>query len=182
MPQSPSAARRARIWRGPWASSGAARTPGFRERTAPRRAPSKLCTHRPGFRKGTGPFRFMPPTRLSFMPTHDRLDVVHCAVSLGPPHRSRWPCSFTTCGKTLPVLAGVRACKHADVAQLAERDHAMVEATSSNLVIRSLRVCPRTPSPIRPGEAGRDVRGSSSSHVQRDTSSDGMLARRAQPK
>ena len=58
--------------------------------------------------------------------------------STGSHHHLRWTRSFTTCRGTRPVLAGLkRLANFADVAQLAERDHAMVEATSSTLVIRS---------------------------------------------
>ena len=39
--------------------------------------------------------------------------------------------------ETAPVLAGAASRIHADVAQQEERDHAMAEATSSKLVIRS---------------------------------------------
>ncbi len=45
--------------------------------------------------------------------------------------------SLTTCRKPTSVLADGSSCTFADVAQQAERDHAMVEATSSRLVFRS---------------------------------------------
>ena len=45
--------------------------------------------------------------------------------------------SLTSCRKTTSALADGSSCTFADVAQQAERDHAMVEATSSKLVIRS---------------------------------------------
>ena len=45
--------------------------------------------------------------------------------------------SLTSCRKTTSVLADGSSCTFADVAQQAERDHAMVEATSSRLVFRS---------------------------------------------
>ena len=77
-----------------------------------------------------------------------------------------------------PQLGGLTCHKHADVAQQAERDHAMVQATSSILVIRSTIHfgCVLALRPRWHGVGGRDVRGLSSGHVQRDTSSDGMLA------
>ena len=46
-------------------------------------------------------------------------------------------CSLTTCCEATSVLADGLPRKYADVAQQAERDHAMVEATSSRLVFRS---------------------------------------------
>ena len=45
--------------------------------------------------------------------------------------------SLTSCRKTTSVLADGSSCTFADVAQQAERGHAMAEATSSKLVIRS---------------------------------------------
>jgi hypothetical protein len=46
-------------------------------------------------------------------------------------------CSLTSCRETTSVLADGSSRTFADVAQQEERDHAMVEATSSKLVIRS---------------------------------------------
>ena len=45
--------------------------------------------------------------------------------------------SLTSCRKEASVLADGAPCNFADVAQQAERGHAMAEATSSKLVIRS---------------------------------------------
>ena len=45
--------------------------------------------------------------------------------------------SLTSCRKATSVLADGPSCTFADVAQQAERGHAMAEATSSRLVIRS---------------------------------------------
>jgi hypothetical protein len=45
--------------------------------------------------------------------------------------------SLTSCRKATSVLADGSSCTFADVAQQEERGHAMAEATSSKLVIRS---------------------------------------------
>jgi hypothetical protein len=50
--------------------------------------------------------------------------------------------SLTSCRETASVLADTVLQIFADVAQWAERDHAMVEATSSRLVIRSTSAVP----------------------------------------
>ena len=57
----------------------------------------------------------------------------------------------------------------ADVAQQAERGHAMAEATSSRLVIRSTSGVSMHSATARQGEVVRDVRGPGPGHVQRDT-------------
>ena len=119
--------------------------------------------------------------------------LFHCPASSTPTtHRGRQPrcrdppdCTPETvnalskfAARRRPQLDGNATRQHADVAQQAERDHAMVEATSSKLVIRSTihLGCVLALRTARHGVGGRDVRGLSSGHVQRDTSSDGMLA------
>lgn len=100
----------------------------IRERPARKRTTSKLCSQRPGFRKDPGLFAFC----FTHRPAHrrGRRSMDRTAGNGGR--------SLTTCRKTMTsVLADGRSCIFADVAQLAERDHAMVEATSSRLVIRS---------------------------------------------
>ena len=53
--------------------------------------------------------------------------------------------SLTRCREAAPVLAGSEPRIQADVAQWAERDHAMVEATGSNPVFRSTFGCALAP-------------------------------------
>src|SRR6185436_12808813 len=111
---------------------------------------------------------------------HCRLQPA-CALAQA---RDRWiapldfgGCSLTSCCETTSVLADASSRAFADVAQQEERDHAMVEATSSKLVVRSTsgvpmhsvaaaRWCWRRGMCAVPGR----------SHVQRDTTSDGTLA------
>ena len=68
----------------------------------------------------------------------------------------------------------------ADAAQLGEHGHAMCHGGPGPRVRDSssapLRVCPCTPWPRDMVLAARDVRGPWPDHVQRDTTSDGMLA------
>ena len=65
----------------------------------------------------------------------------------------------------------------ADVAQQAERDHAMVEATSSRLVIRSTSAVSIHSVAASHGVGSTGcARLKGPSHVQRDTTFDGMLA------
>jgi hypothetical protein len=85
--------------------------------------------------------------------------------------------SLTSCRETTSVLADGLSRTFADVAQQEERDHAMVEATSSKLVIRSTSgVSMHSAAALlwcwRCGMCATQGR----SHVQRDTTSDGMLA------
>lgn len=77
--------------------------------------------------------------------------------------------SFTSCREAAPVLAGSEPRKHADVAQWAERDHAMVEATGSNPVFRSTFGCALAPPATRAPWDRRsgDVHGVAP-HVQRE--------------
>lgn len=77
--------------------------------------------------------------------------------------------SLTRCREAAPVLAGGELRKHADVAQWAERDHAMVEATGSNPVFRSTFGCALAPPATRAPWERRsgDVHGVAP-HVQRE--------------
>ena len=84
--------------------------------------------------------------------------------------------SLTSCRKATSVLADGPSCTFADVAQQAERGHAMAEATSSRLVIRSTSGVSMHSEPRDMVLAERDVRDPWPGHVQRDTTSDGMLA------
>lgn len=104
------------------------RTECIRERAACRRAPSKLCTQRPGFRKDPGLFAFFRPQPVcaSARAGDQRIappGTVDALLQLAARGPRYWP---------MVHLANL-----ADVAQQAECDHAMVEATSSRLVIRS---------------------------------------------
>ena len=65
--------------------------------------------------------------------------------------------SLTNCREAAPVLAGSEPRKFADVAQMEERDHAMVEAAGSNPAFRSTFGCALAPPATRApgtGEAG----------------------------
>jgi len=81
--------------------------------------------------KGSGPFLFLSPFPYSFgrrwVPACGRFDrtIVRGGRSL------------TSCRKAPTVLAVGPSCTFADVAQLAEHGHAMAEATSSRLVVRT---------------------------------------------
>lgn len=77
--------------------------------------------------------------------------------------------SLTRCREAAPVLAGCEPRKNADVAQWAERDHAMVEATGSNPVFRSTFGCALAPPATRAPRERRsgDVHGVAP-HVQRE--------------
>ena len=77
--------------------------------------------------------------------------------------------SLTRCREAAPVLAGGELRKHADVAQLAERDHAMVEAEGSNPFFRSTFGCAHAPPATRAPWDRRsgDVHGVAP-HVQRE--------------
>jgi hypothetical protein len=90
---------------------------------------------------------------------------------------ARGGCSLTTCSKAASVLADGTPCTFADVAQWVERGHAMAEATSSRLVIRSTSGVSMHSEATRHGVGGPGMCATQGlSHVQRDTTSDGMLA------
>ena len=82
--------------------------------------------------------------------------------------------SLTICGETTSVLADGSSRAFADVAQQEERDHAMVEATSSKLVIRSTSGVSMHSVAASMVLAARDVRGrrpeprAARHHVRRD--------------
>ena len=126
------------------------RTHCIREKEAPRRAPSKLCTQRPGFRKDPGLFHFNPQPLVSW----------HRLAIHGSHHRFRW-----TLFNNLPrddFGTGRRSsCIFADV---------RVRGSSS----APLRVCPFTPLPRDMVLAARDVRDSrpepraARHHIRRD--------------
>ena len=94
---------------------------------------------RPGLRKDSGPFfcrPFNPIARPGSRGVQPAIDGSRLAAN-GPPG-----CSFKTCREATPKLVGITASQLADVAQLAARDHATVEATGSIPVIRSLSGVP----------------------------------------
>ena len=109
----------------------------------------------PGFRKDPGPLLF-------YRRAHRRTPAVH------GPHPPRGGRSLTTCRKRDPELAEV-ALRDADVAQQAEHDHAMVEATSSRLVIRSTSSVPMHSAAVREGVGGAGCARRWPGLVQRDT-------------
>ena len=100
----------------------------IREREAHRRAPSKLCKQRPGFERVRA--------FLSFNAQHASRPAAVVQRSTGS-HTGNGERSFKTCREAQATTGWSCFAKHADVAQQAERDHAMVEATRSRLVIRS---------------------------------------------
>ena len=157
------------IWVNPLAINSllGPRTRCIRERAAPSRAPSKLCSQRPGSDKDPGLFVFC---------------FHHNGLRIGARRRSldraagNGRCSLTNCCKTTSILVEGRLANLADIAQLEERGHAMAEATSSRLVIRSTSAVSFHSVPRDMVLAVRDVHHPWPGHVQRDTTSDGMLA------
>ena len=103
------------------------RTNGVRARAARKKRTLDTLYAEARIPKGSGPFSFCS-TQTGLAPR------ARSAINGSHHFGGR---SLTICGKTPPVLAGDSSCSFADVAQQAERDHAMVEATSSRLVIRS---------------------------------------------
>ena len=77
--------------------------------------------------------------------------------------------SLTSCRKTPSVLADGSSCTFADVAQQEERGHAMAEATSSKLVIRSTSGVSMYSAAASHGVDGPGCARPWPSHVQRDT-------------
>jgi hypothetical protein len=77
--------------------------------------------------------------------------------------------SLTSCRKATAVLADGSPCNFADVAQLAEHGHAMAEATSSKLVIRSTSGVSMHSAAASHGVDGPGCARPWPSHVQRDT-------------
>jgi hypothetical protein len=77
--------------------------------------------------------------------------------------------SLTSCRKAASVLADGMPCTFADVAQQAERGHAMAEATSSKLVIRSTSGVSMHSAAAPHGVDGPGCARPWPSHVQRDT-------------
>jgi hypothetical protein len=128
----------------------------IRTRTPPRRAPSTLLDTGPGCRKHPGLF-----------------------VLVDPFHA---PCAWAACAGRAASgrlffdnsAQDPGACRHhgilqpAEVAQLAERDRAMVEATSSNLVFRSTSCVPAHSDSARDGVGGAGC-APLARCVQRDT-------------
>ena len=94
-----------------------------------------------------------------------RIGALRRSSDRTPPRGGR---SLTTCRKRDPELAVV-ALRDADVAQQAERDHAMVEATSSRLVIRSTSGVPMHSAAVREGVGGAGCARPWPGLVQRDT-------------
>jgi hypothetical protein len=84
--------------------------------------------------------------------------------------------SLTSCCETISVLADGSSCNFADVAQQAERDYAMVEATSSKLVIRSTSGVSMHSAAAQRGVGVAGCARPWPGHVQRVTTSDGTLA------
>ena len=141
----------------------------IREREAQRprsRTPSTLCTQRPGFRKDPGLLVFWLQSACASAQT---------ARSMDRTTGFRWTLFNNLPRDDLGTGRWFRLA-FADVAQQAERDHAMVEATSSRLVIRSTSGVSMHSVPRDMVLAVRDVRDLWPGHVQRDTTSDGMLA------
>ena len=110
----------------------------------------------------------MDPGLLSFCIDHNRL-----RIGAGPRSMDRTTGdggrSLTSCRETTPVLADGSSRNFADVAQRAERDHAMVEATSSRLVIRSTSGVPMHSAAVREGVGGAGCARPWPGLVQRDT-------------
>jgi hypothetical protein len=77
--------------------------------------------------------------------------------------------SLTSCRKATSVLADGSSCTFADVAQQEERGHAMAEATSSRLVIRSTSGVSMHSAAASHGVDGPGCARPWPSHVQRDT-------------
>jgi hypothetical protein len=75
--------------------------------------------------------------RASFISDFNRPARWRRAAIDGSHHRRRWTLFNNSLRDDLRYWPMVRLANFADVAQQAERDHAMVEATSSRLVIRS---------------------------------------------
>ena len=94
----------------------------------------------------------------------------------GSHHRQGWMLFNKLPRDELRYWPMFRLADFADVAQQAERGHAMAEATSSRLVIRSTSGVSMHSEPRDMVLAERDVRDPWPGHVQRDTTSDGMLA------
>lgn len=159
--------RAARQWRG--RSSAAltvARVGHIRETGALSRAPSTLCTQRPGSEQDPGLFLCgfnRPALRAQASGRYGRTTA--CGGR-----------SLTSCRKATPVLAGDSPCTFADVAQQAEQGHAMAKTWVRDPSSAPLRVCPCTPRPRDMVLVARDVRDPWPGHVQRDTTSDGTLA------
>lgn len=140
----------------------AARVRYFREREAPEARALALCSQRPGLRKDPGLCLFHQPTTTGSRIGADRNGTGNGARSL------------TTCRKPTSVLADGSSCTFADVAQWVERGHALAEATSSRLVIRSTSGVSMHSEAARMVLTARDVRGpwarprAARHHVRRD--------------
>jgi hypothetical protein len=158
------------IWPIRWAGRACFRQPGLTEKRAecirerealnPRRSPRTLLAARcrPGVRKDPGLFvsGFTRPAPRRGPRSMDR--------TTGDGGRS-----LTSCRKATAVLADGSPCNFADVAQLAEHGHAMAEATSSKLVIRSTSGVSMHSAAASHGVDGPGCARPWPSHVQRDT-------------
>ena len=146
------------------------RTRCIRERAARRRAPSKLCTQGPGFRKDPGPFVFRLQPACALAQTRDR--------KIAPPTLSSdGGCSLTTCRKTTSVLADGLSCTFCGCSSVGRarprhgRGHEFETRHPLHFgCVLSLRG--RVTWCWRCGMCATQ----GLSHVQRDTTSDGMLA------
>lgn len=116
--------------------------------------------------KGPGPFCFLP----FLSAAHRRRPAIH-----GSHHRFRWP-FFNKLPRGDTVLA-VAALRDADVAQQAERGHALAEATSSKLVIRSTSGVPMHSAAACQGVGGAGCARPMARLRAARHSSDGTLAR-----
>jgi hypothetical protein len=135
---------------------------------------------RPGFRKDPGLLHWVCRSDRPWITNLNRGPPWQASRRVSRPNMLETaPCrvgcrrSLTSCRETAPVTGRtVALAPSADVAQWVERDLAMVEATSSRLVIRSMSGV----SVRKRGFAGVHVRGHAAGHVQRVAWCTGPLA------
>ena len=139
-----------------------------RERDARSRPPSTLCSQRPGLRKDPGLFCFpfnLFPARLAGCRRDPRIAAPLAANALSQFAAGclrYWPVAIPPSG----------GCSLSRQSATFPTSRPRVRSSSS----APLRVCPCTPLPREMALAARDVRDTFLVHVQRDTTSDGMLA------
>ena len=119
---------------------------GIRARTARKKRTLETLFAEARIPQGSGPFSSCS-TQTGLAPcAKPAIDGSHRRISGGR--------SLTIRRKSTPVLADGGSCTFADVAQLAEHDLAMVEATSSRLVVRSISGVSMHSAAVRQGVGG----------------------------